>query len=199
MATHELPSQTRLTLGPGDQGRLVTAEEFATADYLEPWKYERVEGRLRVMAPEGQPHVSAANPWRDRLVAYKLQHADRVDDVVTGAWVRVLGGTDRIGDIGVYLVSDDPPLPIPDRVPELMYEVVSPGQESHDRDYIHKRDDYHRLGVREYVIVDRFARKVTVLTHDPAGYQQQVLAPSDTYTSPLLPGLAIALAEVMGP
>jgi hypothetical protein len=38
---------------------------------------------------------------------------------------------------------------------------------------------------------------VTVFTHAPGGYNERVLAIADTYTSQHLPGLAIALAEVM--
>jgi Uma2 family endonuclease len=78
-----------------------------------------------------------------------------------------------------------------------MFEIVSPGRESHDRDYVEKRADYYRIGVREYVIIDRFVRRVTVLTHSPGGYEERVLTPPDTYTSPLLPGLVIPLAEVL--
>ena len=77
-----------------------------------------------------------------------------------------------------------------------MFEIVSPAATSRDRDYVKKRSEYERLGVKEYVIVDRFKKQVTVLTLTPGGYQEQVLTPADTYTSPLLPGLAIALAEV---
>jgi Uma2 family endonuclease len=197
MAIPESATATRLRLGPDDHGRLVTDEEFAEADYAEPWKYERVEGRLVVMFPDGQEHIDTSEPWRDALVLYKkLNRPDLVQTVKSEAWVRVPGGTDRIGDIGVYLISDRPSPPIPDRVPELMFEIVSPGREAHDRDYVEKRADYHRLGVREYVVIDRFTKRVTVLTHTPIGYEGNVLTPADTYTSPLLPGLVIPLAEV---
>jgi Uma2 family endonuclease len=198
MATHEPETAARLTLGPHDQGRLVSDEEFATADYVEPWKYERVEGRLIVMAPDGEEHVNLTEPWRDWLVAYKLAHPDVVQKVVSQAWLRV-SGTDRIGDIGVYLASDHPAPPIPDRVPELMFEIVSPGTEARERDFVEKRADYYRIGIREYVVIDRFEQRVTVFTHAAGGYDERVLTQVDTYTSPLLPGLEIVLAEVMKP
>jgi Uma2 family endonuclease len=198
MATHEPQTARQLKLGPDDQGRVVSDEEFATAEFVEPWKYERVEGRVVVMAPDGQQQVSSTNPWRDAFIVYKLNHPDRIDDVVTNAWVR-LGGTDRIGDIGICLVSDHPAAQIPDRVPEIMFEIVSPGREAHERDYVEKRAEYHRLGVREYVVVDRFQQRVTVFTHAPSDYQERILTLAETYTSTLLPGLAIPLAEVMKP
>ena len=187
---------TSLILGPGDHGRAVSAEEFAEADFAEPHRYEREGGRLVVMAPEGKDHIRASNPWRDRLIAYKLGRPGIIEEVVTQAWVRVADGSDRIGDIGVYLVRQPPTFDVPDQAPDLMFEIVSPGSEDRERDYVKKRDDYHPLGVREYAIVDRFAKLVTVLSHAPGGYREQVLTVADTYTSPLLPGLAIPLSEV---
>jgi len=183
-------------LGPGDHGRAVSAEEFAEAEFVEAWIYEREGGRLVVMAPEGKDHIRASNPWRDRLIAYKLGRPGIIEEVVTQAWVRVAEGLDRIGDIGVYLVRQPPSFNVPDQVPDLMFEIVSPRREDRERDYVQKRADYHRLGVREYVIVDRFTRALTVLTHAPGGFDERVLSAADTYTSPLLPSLAIPLAEV---
>src|SRR4051794_12379141 len=106
MATHESPSVPRLILGPDDHGSPVSGEQFASAEYLEPWKYERVEGRLVVMAPDGADHDGCSEPLRDHLGAYRLARPDVVQMVVSEAWVRVDEGTDGIGDIGVFLASD---------------------------------------------------------------------------------------------
>jgi len=48
-----------------------------------------------------------------------------------------------------------------------MFEIVSPGSLSRKRDYVKKRAEYHKLGILEYVIVDRFTQGVTVLTYWP--------------------------------
>jgi Uma2 family endonuclease len=185
-----------LRLGKHDEGRPVTSEEFADADYDEPWKYERENGKLIVMAPSGEEHIDASEPWRDELVLYKRDHPGVVQKVVSEAWIRVDDGTDRIGDIGVYLVPDSVVAKIPDRVPDLMFEVVSPDKASRDRDYVRKRAEYHRLGVKEYVIIDRFLRTVTVLTFATDDYDQRVLSADQIYESPLLPGLVIRLSDV---
>jgi Uma2 family endonuclease len=189
--------QTTLKLGPADDGRILSADEFASARFVEPWKYERSKGRLVVTAPDGAEHDNCSEPVRDWLGAYELAHPEVVRQVVSESWVRVDEGTDRIGDIGVFLVGDRDATPRPDRVPELVFEIVSPDRKSRDRDYIEKRAEYHRLGVLEYVIIDRFAPKVTILTHEPDGYAERVLGTEDIYPSPLLPGLAIPLAEVL--
>ena len=58
-------------------------------------------------------------------------------------------------------------------------------------------DEYERLGVREYVIVDRFDHRLTVLTLKDGHYSEAWLGSKDVYTSPLLPGLSIPLAGVI--
>jgi Uma2 family endonuclease len=189
---------TTLKLGPGDDGRALSAEQFAASEFAAAWRYERVEGRLLVSPPAEDDHVGVSEPLRDRLGAYRLANPGVVERVVSEAWIRPDDRNDRIGDIGVYLRTPDPAPPIPDRIPDLAFEIVSPGRRSSERDYVEKRDQYHRLGVRKYVIVDRTRRRVTVLTHEPAAYSERVPGPADSYASPLLPRLVVPLAELIG-
>jgi Uma2 family endonuclease len=188
--------RTSLVLGPGDNGREISSSEFAEAEFAEPWTYEREDGRLVVVSPEGQRHHDDSRPWRRRLNRYWIEYTEIVEDIIQGAWIRVDDGTDRIGDIGVYLMPTRPSEPIPDRVPDLMFEVVSPGREAHERDYVKKRRESNRFGVREYVVIDRPARSIAVFTRGPRGYRRRVLRPGDVYETPLLPGLAIPIDEV---
>src|SRR3954464_1220415 len=104
MATHDAPP--RLRLGPDDHGRPVSADEFAEADFREPWRYERAEGRLIVMAPDSIEHDETSDPFRDYLGAYRLARPDVVRLVRSESWLRVDDGKDRIGDIGVHLARD---------------------------------------------------------------------------------------------
>ncbi len=185
--------------GAEDDGRIVSSADFAAATYAPPWIYERVAGRLVVMSPEGKDHVRSSTPWLNRLVPYAVAHPDRVQAVVPSPWVRIDADTERIGDIGVYLggLLDD--LNLPDQVPDLIFEFVSPSKEDRRRDYIHKRADYLKVGIREYVIVDRFDRKVTVLTRDGDRYAERVIPSTGTYDSPLLPGFVLPLSTVWWP
>src|SRR5262245_21507557 len=98
-------------LGPHDEGRAVSADEYATADFERPWRYERIEGRL-VVSPPGQLHNDKSRPWRMYLSEYWLNHRDLVEDVLSECWLRIDDETDRIGDIGVYLLKDTPQPPI---------------------------------------------------------------------------------------
>jgi Uma2 family endonuclease len=149
------------------------------------------------MPPDGPGHDRGSEPVRDHLGAYRLAHPDLVDEIVSEAWVRVDGGTDRIGDIGVFLAGPRSAIIRPGRVPELMFEIVSPDRKSRERDYVKKRNEYYRLGVLEYVIIDRMRHRATIYTAGPRGYRKRVLRPVDIYASPLLPGLAFPLAEVL--
>ena len=198
MATHGPDIERSIPIGVEDDGRRLPSDEFAEGEFAEPWVYERVAGRLEVMSPEGAGHVRQTEPWRDRLGAYALGRPDLVQMVVSQSWVRIDAETDRIGDIGVYLHGKTDELDIPDQVPDLICEVVSRSGRDRRRDYVEKRADYARAGVREYVIIDRFDRKVTVLSLADGVYEERVLEISGLYESPLLPGFAVRLAEVIG-
>jgi Uma2 family endonuclease len=78
---------SKLTLSKEDHGLELTHEEFAEADFEEPWRYERVNGRLLVMTPAGPDHRDTAEPFRDALVVYKVNHPDIVDKVEQDCWV----------------------------------------------------------------------------------------------------------------
>src|SRR4051812_30545037 len=127
---------TRVRLGRVDHGREVSAEEFAVADFEEPYSYEREAGRLVVLSPEGYGHQSASEPWRDALVLYKAHHPEVVRHVFSGAWIRPDGDRDRIGDLGVYLVATPRPAPGEEPIPDLEFEIVSPGRADRARDYV---------------------------------------------------------------
>lgn len=197
MATHEPTTDEQLHLGELDDGRPTTPEEFASASYDEPWIYERVNGRLVVMSPEGTRHVIQSEPWHKRLHVYSFLHSGIVQAVVSQAWIHLDQKNTRIADLGVYLGGILEEINIPDQVPDLVFEFVSPSKADKRRDYVEKRADYERVGVREDVIVDRFEKRVTVLSLVDRAYQERILTPADVYTSPLLPGFEVRLAEVL--
>jgi len=75
--------------------------------------------------------------------------------------------------------------------PDLAVEVLSPGTANEERDRVTKRQHYGHWGVREYWIVDRFARTVEIYRLAEGGLQPVVtLGASDELRSPLLPGFS---------
>jgi Uma2 family endonuclease len=197
MATTTEVTRASLCLGPGDQGRPLTDVEYASAEFEEPYRYELVDGKLSVMPPDSEEHDDVSEPWRDYLGAYRLAHSQLVEKVVSEAWTRVTSGKYRIADIAVYLVGGRSAQSRPGRVPELVVEVISQGTTSYRRDSVEKRAEYHALGVLEYVLVDSLGGQVLVLTHALDGYQECELTSVDIYTTPLLPGLAIPLHQIL--
>lgn len=198
VATSQKVGDDQLRLGPNDAGCWVSAGEFATLDFVEPFRYERVRGRLVVLAPAGHDHQLVSRPFRRRLGAYWSDRLNLVDDVDVHGWIATSPDDDRLPDICVYLVGDDAERQVPHRIPALVFEFVSRSRSDQERDYIHKRDEYHAIGVKEYVIVDRFKRSVLVLTRQPDEYAERTLTEHESYTTPILPGLAIPLSEAFG-
>lgn len=194
-----MTTQIESTLGMADHGAKLTRNEFGDAQFEEPWRYERVQGRLVVMAPPGFDYQRPTNRIRDHLGAYALAHSDRVANVISEAWIVTANSVDRIADIGVYLVgaAEADKVDVPERVPEIVFETVSGGGEDRKRDYVDKRAEYLRIGVKEYVIVDRFLHRVTVLRRVRGRFSETELGPKETYTTPLLPGLKIPLNGII--
>jgi hypothetical protein len=79
-------------------------------------------------------------------------------------------------------------------VPTIAVEFVSAGRRSHRRDYVDKRREYRETGIREYWIVDRSQRTLTVIHNRPKP-RKQVVREKETYRSPLLPGFELPAAD----
>ncbi len=58
--------------------------------------------------------------------------------------------------------------------PDLVVEVVSPGDLQRDRDYIAKRSQYQSRNIPVYWIIDPQMQEILVLTLTPTGYQEQI-------------------------
>ena len=90
---------TALNLTPQHAGIALTAEEFASAKFQEPFIYERVQGRLVVMSPAGPEHRRVSRPFRRELGGYWHSRPHIVDEVDIEGWVATSSADDRIPDI----------------------------------------------------------------------------------------------------
>ncbi|MEO1211621.1 MAG: Uma2 family endonuclease [Cyanobacteria bacterium J06638_20] len=83
--------------------------------------------------------------------------------------------------------------------PELVVEVLSPGEKNEQRDKQLKLKLYSQQGVQEYWIVNKNLRQVQVYRRDEALLTLVLtLQDSDSLTSPLLPDFACPLIRIFG-
>lgn len=81
---------------------------------------------------------------------------------------------------------------------DLVVEVVSPGNENRDRDFVSKRADYAACGVAEYWIIDPDQQRVHVLTLRDGGYADaQIAAPGDDVASLVVPGFTVPAVKLL--
>jgi Uma2 family endonuclease len=81
--------------------------------------------------------------------------------------------------------------------PELVVEVLSPGQPNAERDTETKRKLYSRRGVQEYWVVDWRLKQAAIYRRQQAALVlHATLLADDELTSPLLPGFACRVARL---
>jgi Uma2 family endonuclease len=82
-------------------------------------------------------------------------------------------------------------------VPAIVIEFVSKSRRDTIRDYLEKRSEYLAAGVREYWVIDRFRRRMTVYAANPAVTTERVVAEGEIYRTELLPGFELPLARLL--
>ena len=190
--------KTVIKVGPKDHGRRMSLEEFDHAEGQEGYLYELSRGVVTVVDIPNPRHLAQLDAIRDQLVAYKVTHPGQVHRIAGGAECKILledRETERHPDLSVYKT----PLPVVENVwaawvPEIVIEIVSPGSEH--RDYVEKREEYLRFGVREYWIFDADRQEMLVLKRSGRRWREQVMRPPEVYRTRLLPGLEFACDPV---
>ena len=92
---------------------------------------------------------------------------------------------ERLGMVGERFVEG---------APDIAIEILSSDRR---RDLVRKRQLYADAGIPEYWIFDSLNETATLLELRGGEYvERATLGPSDTLTTPLLPGLAIPLADI---
>ncbi len=185
---------TRILIGPEDTGRKMTMEEFREADETPGYLYELARGVLEVSEVPADAHGQIIHNLHVRLILYYLQHQDLILRLAHGSDIQLLifeTESDRHPDLAIVF-RGAPLNPRGRQIPGLVVEVVSPGARARRRDYEEKREEYLRLGIAEYWIVDPESRHVTVLVRQDAGanssWAERVFQGDDSLESTLLPG-----------
>lgn len=80
-------------------------------------------------------------------------------------------------------------------IPTIAVEFVSASRRDRRRDYVEKREEYLAAGVREYWIVDRFRRCLTVCRAE--GDDQTIPEGASYDDCPALPGCILPVAPLL--
>jgi Uma2 family endonuclease len=186
----------RTHIGPADNGRKMTLEEFRETDEEPGYVYELARGVVEVTEVPNDPHGQIVSNLQGAVHRYKDQHPGVIRRIGGGGefrlWVpeMVSGRNPDVAIVFQGTPKDDRGR----RRPALVAEVVSEGGE--DRDYRMKREEYWTFGVREYWIVDPSLRQVLVLLRHGETWVERTYRGEDVVVSDLLPGFVGTVAEL---
>jgi Uma2 family endonuclease len=186
-------------IGPEDDGRKMSLDDFADAIAQEGYLYELGKGVIEVSGIPQPSHAVQVQGTRDQLVSYRLAHPDIIYLIGGGSEAKMLIGpaqSERHPDISVYL---SPPPAVQDVwsiwVPAIVVEVVS--KSSIKRDYEVKPSEYLEFGVDEYWIIDSMKQQMTALQRWRGQWREKIVKPAQKYSTPNLPGFSLDLKRVL--
>ncbi len=191
MTVEALPLQ----LGPDANGMLITPAEFDGAECEAGWRYELIRGVLIVTPAPLEEERDPNEELGYLLRLYREQHpAGKALDKTLHEHDIAVRDDRRRADRVIWAGLGR--LPRRGETPTIAVEFVSSGRRSREQDYHEKRDEYLKVGVQEYWIIDRFQRTMTVHCKRQDTFESKVIHEPDVYTTALLPGFALPLARL---
>ena len=159
-------------------------------------RYELIDGELITMPSPKEIHQAVSGALFLSVGAFVK--AMRLGRVYFSPFDVILSLTNVVQPDLIFVSSARAHIITEDNIrgaPDLLVEILSPSTAGYDRTV--KRDLYARHGVREYWLVDPYAKTITVLILGAGGYDTHaVYGEGDTMTSPTLPGFALDLGEL---
>jgi len=161
-------------------------------------RYELIEGELFVSRAPGLPHQLVLQ--RLQVALFNYLDTTSIGVIVPGAGA-VFSDYDAVIPDLVFvrkerwhsIVANDRFVAAPD----LVIEVMSPGNENRNRDLLSKRRLYGKSRVPEYWIVDRETQSVKIFRlHEGILEESATLCERDELTSELLPGFALSVQSM---
>jgi Uma2 family endonuclease len=190
--------KTVITIGPDDQGRRMSLEEFDRAEGQEGYLYELSRGVIKVMDVPDQRHLAQVDATRTKFYAYRLIDPDRIYRIAAGGECKILLaklGSERHPDLAIYRFPPPGGKNIwASWIPAVVIEIISSG--SQYRDYVEKREEYLLFGVREYWIINADSEEMRVLRRRGGQWHERIVRPPQLYRTRLLPGFEFDVARV---
>jgi Uma2 family endonuclease len=171
---------------------VLTPSEFGALMERAGWKapIELIGGEVVVIPPTGGDASLAQTEVLRHMGAWQGRQPTG-GRLLTDVFVRI-GDAFLAPDVAWWAAGREPEIAMGaiETVPDLVVEVLSPSTRANDLGP--KRRAYLEGGVQELWLVDPAARSVAVVRRSEEGRLDE----SADLTSPLLPGLAIAVADL---
>ena len=190
--------KTIVKVGPLDNGRQISLDDFDEAEVQPGYHYELSRGIITVSDVPDVKHLAMVNEIRRQLSKYDLEHAGKIFAIASGGECKIPLEelqSERHPDLAVYVT------PPPGEgnvwgmwIPEIVIEVIS--AQSRHRDYEEKPEEYLQFGISEYWILDEEKRKMVVLKRSRGEWNEQSIKPPKVYKPHLLPGLEFSCKKV---
>lgn len=185
-------------IGPDSAGLSMTPEEFdSIEEYDDNYRYELIDGVL-VVNPIPLEGESGPNELLGGLLfGYREyhEHGKSLDRTLQERFVRTTNSrrrADRVIWAGLGRRVDPKVDP-----PTIAIEFVSRSRRDRRRDYEDKREEYSQTGMKEYWIIDRFQRCMTVFKFSGRRSKPTIVTEQETYSTRLLPGFVLPLARIL--
>jgi Uma2 family endonuclease len=195
-------STVGIKIGPSDHGRRMSLEEFEHAEGEEGHLYELSRGVVTVADVPKPRHLLTVDAIRRQFMDPRKKHSRLIFAIAGGMECKLLirdMESERHPDLAVYMT------PPPDGrndddvwstwIPAIVVEVVS--RSSRQRDYQEKPEEYLRLGIGEYWIVDADEGLMKLLERSRGEWREETVRPPALYKTRHLPGFAFSIARVL--
>jgi Uma2 family endonuclease len=198
MSTAQARVARRIKLDRRSNGILMTPEEFdAVTEWDDRFVYELVRGVLIVVPPPGEAERDPNGELDFLLRLYQHTHPQGsiLDKTLSEQYLPVPNGrrrADRVVWTGLGRVPE-----IGKDIPAIVIEFVSKRKRDRERDYEEKRREYLAIGVREYWVINRFARTMIVFRSGPGEPTEVVVKAEESYRTSVLPDFELPLARLL--
>ena len=173
----------------------MTPDEFeAIEQWDEDYRYELVHGVLIVTRPAGIGERKPNDELGHWLLVYRDSHPEgsHLNDTAPEHDINTETGCRR-ADRVIWAGLERLPNYRRD-VPAIAIEFVFDSHHDRKRKFIEKRKEYAVAGVREYWIIDRFRRSMTVFCGRESEHS---IGEGETYKTDLLPGFELQLSRLL--
>jgi len=191
-------SRAIIQIGPADNGTRMTLDDFDQAAGREGHSYELSKGVIVVTDVPDLKHLAQLGAMRRQFFAYDLGYPGSIFSIASGSDCKILlhdDQSERHLDLTIYKSPPEGRDELWSRwIPAIAVEIVSPS--SRHRDYVEKREEYLRFGIREYWIVNGVAEEMLALRRSGAKWVEKVVRANETYKTRQLPKFELNLATI---